>query len=399
MGIINHGILGGIQGSVGNVSGQKSKGRNVLTVKPDMSNVVKSSIQVVNNDKFNVLRKLYLSSNETINKITCANNSFKEAGYNFFSRKNYDNLTSDNIVSVDNVFIGNSGLPRVQILSAKCNSAKTKLTVTYNTATFNVYGSNSITYCCIFDATSLSLFCLKTNYDFFSGTFVVDLPVNFVFDFSNLYVSVIASSNTDSKKFSNTLNNWILSSVSVTSFKFLQSTYNLYNTMQYIKLVEGVNCEGLSYLTSVSYDNGFQQIRKGFMGDWYLFTSRFNGSSDNTYNFSVTTNGITTSCNVFQQKSYNYEQTTSYFRYPVQLAYKSGIRGSNVKFLFTVVQSNTLITGFRSEVPFITYYLSGSNYMLVLQPNNSGLDRSGTVWIKVKGLDYEIPVFILQTSV
>ena len=344
-----------------------------------MSNVVKSSIQVVNNDKFNVLHKLYLNSNETINKITCANNPYKEAGYNFFSRKNYANLTSNNIVSVNSIFIGNSGLPRVQILTAKYNSVKNNLTVTYNTSTYGIYGSLSKTYCCIFDASDLSLFCLPTNYNFFSGTFVIDLPVNHTFDFNNLYVSVIASSDSDSKKFSNTINNWLISSGSVTSFKFLQSTYNLFNTMQYIKLVEGFNCEGLAFLTQPEYSNGFQRIYKGPMNDWYLLTRSFNGSLDKTYNFSIKTNGITTNCSVFQQKSFNYAQTASYFRYPIFIANRSGFSGYDVKTLFTIVPSSTLVTGFRSEVPFISYYLSGSSYMIILQPNNSGLDRTGAI--------------------
>lgn len=375
MGIINHGILGGIKGSVSNVSGRKSKGRNVLTIKPDMSNVVKSSIQVVNNDKFNVLRKLYLNSNETINKITCANNPFKEAGYNFFSRKNYDNLTFDNIVSVNNIFIGNSGLPRVQILSAKYNSAHTSMTVTYSTSTFNVYGASSKTYCCLYDATNIILYCLPTNYNFFSGTFVIDLPVNHNFDFNNLYVSVIASSNTDSKKFSNTLNNWILSTTAISTFNWLNSYFSISKNDIPVMLSEGIYYEGGAFNSPMlsSVNNILNQTLEDH--SMFCFPFEISPFSLTSGTFKALVNGSTKICQVdftpfqlFYPKVINQQYLSRLYSYDNQnyarLYYMAG--------LSNYVSPITLL----SELPYwINGRLLGTNPTLNVTLNNTGRPR------------------------
>lgn len=377
MGIINHGILGGIKGSVGNVSGQKSKGRNVLTIKPDMSNVVKSSIQVVNNDKFNVLRKLYLNSNETINKITCANNPFKEAGYNFFSRKNYDNLTSDNIVSVDNVFIGNSGLPRVQILTAKYNSAKTKLTVTYSTSTFNVYGASSKTYCCLYDATNVILYCLPTNYNFFSGTFIIDLPINHTFDFNNLYVSVIASSNTDPRKFSNTLNNWILSTKSITGFEWLYDTLSFSYDSPIFELIENSHCVGIDFLNQQLNTSNYRTLCVEHNHQFWLSVFLVNSLTGSNLKTFVNYNDIRKYVNInILPKSILLPCTLSQYilcRTVSRSASSSPYSSDNYSFLGTY----STIEYVSSNVSWIHPFISGNRPCFNWDENLTGRTRTG----------------------
>lgn len=382
---IKSGILGGIQGKVGHLSGQVSKGRNVLTIKPDMSNVVKSSSQVSNNDKFNVLRKLYLNSNETINKITCANNPYKEAGYNFFSRKNYDNLTSDNIVSVDNVFIGNSGLPRVQVLSAKYNSAHTSMTVTYSTSTFNVYGASSKTYCCLYDATNIILNCLPTSYNFFSGTFVVDLPINHNFDFNNLYVSVIASSNTDSKKFSTTLNNWILSIASVSSFNWLINPRNVPYYLSCCELFEGVDFEGIDFVSPGYYGSSNVFCYVSVDKRLFIYSSNVNNINNLNINYRVVSNGITysmlTSCSkpIYSIPSRcvigqcNYKITSD------------AITGKYLKLVFSISTSYYSISSVSVNSDFVHIIGSGDNTTFSVDANNTGAPRIATFTVTVSG--------------
>lgn len=385
MGIINNGILGGISGSVGNVSGQRSKGRNVLTVKPDMSKVEKTRAQVVNNDKFNILRKLYLRSNETINKITCANNSYKEAGYNFFSRKNYNNLASNNILSVDNIFIGNSSLPRVQVITAKYNSAHTHMTVTYNTSTFGVYGSYSKVYCCLYDASNIILYCLKSNYNFLSGTFVIDLPNNELIDFSNLYVSVIASSNTDSKKFSTTLNNWIKSVASISSFRWLINPRNVPYYLTCCELFEGVDFEGIEFVNQGTYGSSDVFCYVSVDKRVFIYSSNVNNVNNISINFRVLSNGVTYSMQTVCVKPVYSIPSRCVIG---QCNYKVSSAINPLKYLklvYSIYTSYYSISSVSVNADFIHLSGLGDDTAFTVDANHTGVPRVATFTIRVSG--------------
>lgn len=393
---IKRGILGGIQGKVGHLSGQISKGRNVLTLKPDMSKVTKTSIQVVNNDKFNVLRKLYLQSNETINKIVCANNSFKEAGYNFFSRKNYNNLSFDNINAVDSIYVGNSSLPRVQVLTAKYNSAHTLMTVTYNTSTFGVYGSNSQVYCCLYDASNILLYCLKSNYDFFSGTFVIDLPNNELIDYNNLYISVIASSNTDSKKFSTTLNNWILSTISVSSFNVLQNPINMFYDSAIIKCSEGVQFEGLQFMNVGTFTRSNVNVQKLSNGNVYVWCGQFNLTIDASVAVTVFASTGNKICNILKHKAFDSSSLYALTARPVARYTRQSALNRSAALVHSLSLFGSSVVGASSDSSWLQCSYTSTNVFYNVEANNTGVERVGKIIINLSLFPFSLPIWVFQ---
>lgn len=372
MGIINHGILGGIQGSVGNVSGQKSKGRNILTIKPDMANVVKSSIQVVNNDKFNVLRKLYLYSNETINKTICKANPFKESGFNYFTRTNYDNLTNGNILSVNSISVGIASRAKVSLLTAKYNSSKTQVTATWSASSLGIYGSNSTVYVMLYDSTTGYLYSILAGKVYNNGTVTVDVPTQWALNFTTLYASITVSDNATNKLYSTTIGNWFQITNSISTFKWLSNPIYKYGADRAGYFIEDIDYEGSSFTSNYLSGGTSGFTYKGLDGSIMFCPGSVLQYTSKTFIASALVNRVLKSTQVIAVANTPLlpnKGTNAYF----SRIFTASTAGTlDVINLFSMSISSGALDSFKIEGTYVSYSISGYRPSVTIKANSTG---------------------------
>jgi len=94
MGRINSGILGGVSGRVGGVSGSSWKGINYLKTRPQSVAVSQSAGSIIARGKWPVLTRIGSDILSPIIKPLWDRFAQKESGYNAWIRSNYDMINS-----------------------------------------------------------------------------------------------------------------------------------------------------------------------------------------------------------------------------------------------------------------------------------------------------------------